>query len=391
MPRARLTGGTWRFESDVLDAIRAKLAGGRSTLAEVFGPPLYGIKTGLNAAFVLTREQRDAIVANAAKTGDRSADLLKPFLIGENLKRWHVQSDDLWLIYLPKNAIDIEEYPALRDYLVPYRARLESRATRQEWWELQQAQAAYEPAFLRPKVIYPHFNDRPNFSFDTDGCYSNDKSYVIPSDSPALAGFLNSKLAWFQLCGLAPAVRGGFREARVQFVGALRVPPRDDIEAALREPSAAAGQAARERASLIHSVLHRLSDIDTRVPQVAAMQNWPSMTFVDLQAALMKHFKAPVPVAERDEWEQWFGGKRAEAEALRLRIAAAEAEINEKVYRMFDLTKTEIDAIENSLAITSPALSLNAYEAISNVEGLELSDDARRRLADAEHRRTIAA
>lgn len=384
MPRARLTSGTWRFESDMLDTIRAKIAGGRPTLAMVYGAPLYGIKTGLNEAFVLTREQRDAIVTKARqKPSDRSADLLKPFLIGENLKRWHVESDDTWLVYTPKNSIAIEEYPALRDHLIPYRERLEARATNQNWWELQQAQAAYEPMFLQSKVIYPHFNDRPNFSFDSHHFYSNDKSYFIPAASPALAGFLNSRLAWFQLCGSAPAVRGGYREARVQYVGALAVPSAARIEQDLADVSEKAGEAGTALHQLIGRTLKRLNDLDSRVADTSAMRDWPSMTFVELKGALSKRFKITIPVSERDDWEQWFDGKRREAAALRRRIAEAEAAINARVYRMFELTPTEIAAVEDALAVTSPALTLAGYEAISAVEGLSLSEEARGRLAAA--------
>ena len=384
MPRARLTAGTWRFESDALDAIRAKMAAGRRRLAEVYGPPLYGIKTGLNDAFVLTRDERDAVVARAERTpGDRSANLLKPFLIGENLKRWRVESNDLWLVYTPKNRVDIDDYPALRDFLAPDRERAAARATKQEWWELQQAQAAYEPAFLKPKIIYPHFNDKPNFSFDIDNFYSNDKSYIIPASSAALAGFLNSKLSWFQLCGLAPAVRGGFREARVQYVGALAVPPKEELERTLASLSGEVGNAATVLNQLIHSTLRRLADLDARMASTFAMRNWPTLTFADLQVMLRKRFKATIPIAERDEWERWFDGKRAEAAALRRRIADAEAEIDARVYRLFGLSPTEIAAVEDALAVASPALSLAGYEAISAVEGLELGDDARRRLATA--------
>lgn len=380
MPCSRLTAGTWRFESDLLEEIRIKIASGRATLADTFGPPLYGIKTGLNDAFILSREQRDQIVERAANTGDRSADLLKPFLVGENLKRWHVESNDLWLIYTPRNMIDIDDYPAVRDHLLPFRDRLERRATSQNWWELQQAQAAYEPAFLGTKVIYPHFNDRPNFSFDTSRFYSNDKSYVIPASSSALAGFLNSKLSWFQLCGLAPAVRGGFREARVQFVGALAVPPADLLERELSSPSAEAMRAGEELESLIKATLRRLGDIDARITASSLFKAWPSMTFADLQAALNKRLKVTIPVAERDEWETWFDHKRAEAAKLAAEIVSAEVEINDRVYRMFGLTRTEIDALEDALAILAPALNVKGYEAISAVEGLQLSGEARERL-----------
>lgn len=380
MPCSRLTAGTWRFESDLLEEIRAKIASGRATLADTFGAPLYGIKTGLNDAFILSREERDHIIARAANTGDPSADLLKPFLVGENLKRWHVESDDLWLIYTPKNTVDIDDYPAVRDHLLPFRDRLERRATSQNWWELQQAQAAYEPGFLNAKVIYPHFNDRPNFSFDTRKFYSNDKSYIIPASSAALAGFLNSKLAWFQLCGLAPAVRGGFREARVQFVGALAVPPADQLDRELDGPSTRATKAGEDLESLNSATLRRLGDVDSRITGSSFFKDWASMTFPELQAALNKRFKIIIPVAERDEWETWFDGKRAEAAKLAGDIVSAEVEINERVYGMFGLTRTEIDAVEDALTIMAPGLNVAGYEAISAVEGLHLSGETRERL-----------
>ena len=45
-----------------------------------------------------------------------------------------------WLIYIPKGRIAIDEYPAIRDHLLPYKDKLEKRATKQAWFELQQAQ-----------------------------------------------------------------------------------------------------------------------------------------------------------------------------------------------------------------------------------------------------------
>ena len=50
MPRARLSVGSWRVEEEALAELRDKIAKGRKTLGEVYGAPLYGIKTGLNDA-----------------------------------------------------------------------------------------------------------------------------------------------------------------------------------------------------------------------------------------------------------------------------------------------------------------------------------------------------
>jgi hypothetical protein len=59
---------------------------------------------------------------------------------------------------------------------------------------------------------------------------------------------------------------------------------------------------------------------------------------------------------------------------------SAEVEINERVYAMFGLTRTEIDAVEDALAVMAPGLNVAGYEAISAVEGLHLTSEARKRL-----------
>ncbi len=278
MPQARLARGGWRFEGDALAALRARMAAGRQTLAQAYGAPLYGIKTGLNEAFVLTRGRRDALVA----ADPASAELLKPFLIGENLKRWHVEGDDLWLIYTPKNRVAIDDYPAIRDHLLPFREQLEARATKQGWWELQQAQAAYEAAFLSPKLIYPHFNDKPNFSFDPSFAFSNDKSYIIPNPPAWMTAILNAKAVWQQLVHLAPAVQRGYREARVQYVSLLVLPdPGADAPrlAALAKNAADASIGLWE---LTKSTHRRLADLHPSVALMSAFAKWPNLNFAQI-------------------------------------------------------------------------------------------------------------
>lgn len=133
MPRARLGAGSWQFEDEPLAKLRDKIVKGRKTLGEVYGAPLYGIKTGLNRAFVIGTETRDQMVAQDKK----SAKLLKPFLRGEDVKRWRVEPEGLFLINTPRGKVDIDAYPAIRAWLLPFKPELEQRATKQEWFELQ--------------------------------------------------------------------------------------------------------------------------------------------------------------------------------------------------------------------------------------------------------------
>ena len=75
-----------------------------------------------------------------------------PFLRGENIKRWRVEPEGLFLINTPKGKVDINAYPAIRDWLLPFKPELENRATKQEWFELQQAQLAYQPRLATPNL-----------------------------------------------------------------------------------------------------------------------------------------------------------------------------------------------------------------------------------------------
>jgi hypothetical protein len=60
--------------------------------------------------------------------------------------------------------VRIEDYPAICDHLLPFRDKLEARATKQEWFELQQAQLAYQPIMVKDKILYPEMSQGPKFN-----------------------------------------------------------------------------------------------------------------------------------------------------------------------------------------------------------------------------------
>lgn len=344
MPRARLAASGWRFEGDRLDAIRVKMAAGRRTLAEAYGAPLYGIKTGLNEAFIISRGTRDALVAR----DPHAADLLKPFLVGQNLQRWHVESDDLWLIYTPKNRHRIDDYPAIRDHLAPYRQRLEGRATTQEWWELQQAQAAYEPVFNQGGITFPDLSQGPKFSI-APPAYVDCTGFRIAGADDGLLGLLNSKASWFYLFSVSNPMRGGRWRLRMKSQYVSTVPMPDDLTT-LTGDSKRARDAAVQAHDLGIATLHRLADIDPAIETVAAFRAWPDLDFAALRALIARRCRKDFPLAERDEWEAWYAARRDDARTLRGRIADAEAGIDARVYALFGLDGGEIAAIEESLA-----------------------------------------
>ncbi len=348
-PQAALGTGSWELENPALRALRNKIRTGRKTLKEVYGSPLYGIKTGLNAAFVIDTPTKERLCAQ----DPRSAELLKPFLEGKDLKRWRAEPRGLWLIYIPKNRIDIEDYPAICDWLLPFKDRLEKRATKQEWFELQQAQEAYAPHFAAPKISYPHFNADRNFSFEPYGAFSNDKSYMMPSDDVAILALLNSRVIWFLLSSMSPPVRGGYHELRVQYVETMPIPLWGDDVQDLRKAALRATESAAETLKLQTALTRRISDLcpPKREPKLTTKLKawWTLPDFAAFRAEVKKAFKVDIPLSERSDWEDWITRDRAEIARLTAEIAQAEAQIDVIVYELFELTPDEIALLETAI------------------------------------------
>ncbi len=345
MPQSRLGRGSWRFEDEPLARLRDKIAAGRKTIGEVYGPPLYGIKTGLNEAFVIDRATRDRLVSadpNATK-------LLVPFLRGEDIKRWRVESEDLFLINTPRGKIDIERFPSVRDWLSPFKAQLMARATKQEWWELQQSQLAYQSKMSATKIAWPHFQDEISFVIDAAGYYINNKVFFLPTDDPCLLAFLNSTLAKAQLFSIARQKRGGYIEAEAQYVAQLYLPQfEDDVRGALAKEGSKCTRNAVERSAIQSAVRHRILDLapPERRKLTEKLQNWQSLDFDGFRAAIKTAFRAEIPLRERDEWEVYLSENAAKVRDLTKRITTAERGIDAIVYRLFELTPEEIALLE---------------------------------------------
>jgi hypothetical protein len=352
MPRARLGDGSWQFEGDKLAALRAKIKAGNNTLGEVYGPPLYGIKTGLNEAFVVSRETRDELVARDM----RSAELLAPFIRADNIKRWRVESEDLFLINIPRGKVLIDDYPAIRDHLLPFKPALEARATKQQWFELQQAQLAYQGKMRSTKIAMPDMSQGPKFAFDESGSLCGNTVYFVPSDDFRLLALANSRLAWLHIFGEAEALRGGKWRLRMFAEDVATIPIPETASYAWTTLSAigkAAASASDERTKIIQLVLKRVPDLcpPGRAPKLTnRLRQWWKLDFKSFRAEIKKAFKDDIPLKQRNDWESLLREEGEKIRCLTAEIEQAEREIDSIVYKLFNLTSDEIALLESSLA-----------------------------------------
>jgi adenine-specific DNA-methyltransferase len=87
----------------------------------------YGIKTGFNEAFIISTEKRNEILENctSSEERERTEKIIKKVLRGRDIKRYSYEWSDLWIIStFPSLNLDIENYPSLKSYLESFGKRL---------------------------------------------------------------------------------------------------------------------------------------------------------------------------------------------------------------------------------------------------------------------------
>lgn len=366
-PQNALTDNSWELENPALKALRDKIIRGKPTLKEVYGSPYRGVLTGRNEAFVIDRATRDRLVAQDPK----SAEVLKPFLEGKDLKRWRAEGRDLWLIFT-RRGIDIDAYPAIKAHLEQYREILEPKPTywqslntgdkwkgrksgSYKWYEIQDAVDYYDE-FEKPKIVYPHFSQGRKFHTEYSSSYSNDKSYIIPIVDYFLLGLLNSNTIWSYLQSVCSAMRGGeWRlELRNYNIETIPIPNATDAQKqALGDLAQTCQTAAEKRYGVQQALRRRIPDLcppDRDAKLSTKLKNWWIFPdFKAFHAEVKKTFKTDIPLAERSDWEDWITRDRHEIARLSADIITLEAQINTLVYDLFDLTPDEINLLQENI------------------------------------------
>ncbi|MGB7708579.1 MAG: TaqI-like C-terminal specificity domain-containing protein [Microcoleus sp.] len=207
-----LTADGWRLESNSVLQLLEKLRKAGTPLGEYVNGRFYrGILTGFNEAFVVDRETRDRLIAEHPS----SAEVLKPFLRGRDVKRWRVEYQNLWLIFT-RRGIDIKKYPAIENYLSQYQEKLTPGTGRKagtyKWYEIQD-NVAYWQEFEQPKIILGRFMNRSTFTFDRNNFYHNDSLYMISGVNEYVVSVLNSSVSWWFLTHICTDLQNGYIQA----------------------------------------------------------------------------------------------------------------------------------------------------------------------------------
>ncbi|MEL6675641.1 MAG: TaqI-like C-terminal specificity domain-containing protein [Bacteroidota bacterium] len=226
-----LDSAGWSLVSLEVQALLDKLKDTGVPLGEYVNGKIYrGVLTGLNEAFVIDKETRDRLISEDAN----SAEVIKPFLAGKDVKRYRVNFRETYLILLPagwtnKHRGESEpseflsaRFPAIANYLSAFEKKAKKRWDKGDyWWELRPCD--YYDKFAEEKIIVPSIVKAASYTLDSKAYYSNDKTSIIATSERFVLGLIGSKAIDFFIHQIASTKSGGFFEYKPMYVSALPI------------------------------------------------------------------------------------------------------------------------------------------------------------------------
>ena len=199
-----------------------------------------GVLTGCNEAFIISTEKRDEILANCETEEERArtSELIRPILRGRDIKRYGYEWANLYLIAtFPACRYDIDNYPAVKDYLVSFAeqnlresgnnwvadlyledyckqklaqtgkfieikgkriyigntAEKARKKTSNKWFETQDSISYWED-FYKPKLFYADITQQMNFCLCKEVMFCNNTTYFIATEDEKVLEHLHTYL-----------------------------------------------------------------------------------------------------------------------------------------------------------------------------------------------------
>ena len=269
-----------------------------------------GITTGLNDAFIIDKETKDKLLEEDYK----NSEIIKPLLRGKDIEKYNINYADFYLINshngkAGKGAIDIENYPQIKKWLERFEPKLSKRADKGKT-PFNLRNCAYLKEFEKEKIVWQRVTKENTFALaEKDTFILDSMAFLsnIEKEKKYLLGILNSKLIYFYLNQYTHKYgNNGFLLSN-QYVEKLTIKPyNNEIEL-------------ENKVDLILENNKKLSSYKELLGR--AKKNKKYDEIIDLEKLVEK---------TQDE------------------IKKLDYEINQMVYKIYELTVDEIKIIENS-------------------------------------------
>jgi len=252
--RDTLTAEPWTLEPPDVAALLNKIRANGVPLADYAGlKPYRGVLTGFNEAFLIDTATKERLI----RDDPHAAEIIKPYLRGQDIDRWVPDWAGLWMI-LMKSSNDFAwpwakapteqeaeaqfktAYPSLHAHFQKFESFVDPESGKRKglrhredhgrfWWELRPC--AYYDAFAKPKIVFTEITWSASFALDVDERLINNTGYLLTTDDLALVANLNAPIAWWY--GWRKAVHGKDEALRfmASYIEPFPLAPVDDAGA----------------------------------------------------------------------------------------------------------------------------------------------------------------
>jgi hypothetical protein len=240
----KVTSAEWSFHSissavlsERLDAISTKLG----DIVHTF----VGTQTSADTIFVLRdcRLTKNFVVGTCRVTREQvkiERNIAKPFLKGKQIRRYNPITPTDYLIcpyLIGENSSELmsetklsKNYPLAYAYLKSHKSTLEAREKGKfrgsKWFAFGYPKSM--TLFQHKKIVVPDYNNVPSFTLDNQGCFYKTGYGIIPLPSTQesslyILGLLNTRLLFHYLIHIGTSLRGGYVRFWTQFIERLPI------------------------------------------------------------------------------------------------------------------------------------------------------------------------
>ncbi len=350
---SQFSSDTWVISSQKEKALLERLSASHLPLKKFINGEAYrGVLTGLSEAFLIDSNTCQSIVAKDEKAKER----IYPFLQGRNITPYGKAEAASYLILFEKgwtqkkqtyeHEVDAwiylkTEYPSIAEWLEPFADKGRKRTDKGDfWWELRACD--YYEQFAKPKIMYQAFQVKPCFIYDTQGFYSNNSMWFIPTDCKALLAILNSRMGWWLITKFCSQIQNGY-QLIWKYFGQIPIPACKDDEAlsVLADTMLSLNSQLQEKRARF---LRRLSENFEGIKITTALQTFDQLDFKGFVVELKKQ-KIKLTLVQQDEWEDYFSQYLQACQELSEQIRATDNEIDQRVFDLYGLTQEEREIV----------------------------------------------
>ena len=360
VPMTRFSTAPWSLERGNVDDLMEKIRQRNVPLKEFLGvTPYRGILTGLNEAFLIDTSTKNKLI----EADPKCAEIIKPYLRGQDIKRWSPDWPGLWIILMKSSGdydwpwsqagngaetIFAETYPALHQHFKSLETKLRKRSDQGVfWWELRSC--AYYDQFETAKLMYQEIQFHPAYGFDNTEYFSNNKVFILPRADFYLLAVLNSPLMWWHNWRYLPHMKDEALNPKGESMELLPIaPPTDEIRAEI-EPAVtrliALTEQERQTITEMLNWLHFEFGVETPGQKLSDFPSLEATGFVNEVKKRRPKSAGMLTPAALKTLQKTFQEYAAPALNIRAETEVLERRLNDLVNRAYQLTSAEIDLL----------------------------------------------